>query len=148
LMRSVLTSQPLDETLARNAVPILASGEIWLTEDGSGLTECLCGRLELLGYRVQRMDVSAARELSPSASLAGLVVVAPRDADDRFLEDALQRARVAGPALQRAGSEGGSLLVTISRLDGHFGLRNALQPISGGLAGLVKTASHEWSDVA
>ena len=43
-----------------------------------------------------------------------------------------------------------ALLATVSRLDGHFGLAGLaadLDPISGGLAGLTKTASHEWPSV-
>ena len=42
------------------------------------------------------------------------------------------------------------MLVTVSRLDGAFGLRGLAmhgEPTSGGLAGLAKTAGHEWPEV-
>ena len=44
-----------------------------------------------------------------------------------------------------------ALFATVARLDGAFGLRGLPldhEPIAGGLAGLVKTAGHEWPEVA
>ena len=44
------------------------------------------------------------------------------------------------------------MLATVTRLDGAFGTRGlaraAAEPVSGGLAGLAKTAGHEWPEVA
>jgi NAD(P)-dependent dehydrogenase (short-subunit alcohol dehydrogenase family) len=45
---------------------------------------------------------------------------------------------------------GGATFVTVSRLDGAFGLADIAldcDPSSGGLAGLTKTARHEWPEV-
>ena len=42
------------------------------------------------------------------------------------------------------------MLATVSRLDGAFGLydlNGKSDPLSGGLAGLSKTARHEWPEV-
>ncbi len=58
--------------------------------------------------------------------------------------------RAAGPALQRSGQRGGASLLTVSRLDGSFGLGGIGRPInpeSGALAGLAKTAGQEWPEV-
>ena len=64
---------------------------------------------------------------------------------------ALGLARSLGPRLREGGAQRASaLLVTVSRRDGAFGFAtrapqwNALQ---GGLAGLAKSAAHEWPEV-
>jgi NAD(P)-dependent dehydrogenase (short-subunit alcohol dehydrogenase family) len=50
--------------------------------------------------------------------------------------------------LRSAGQQGGALLVTVSRMDGAFGLRGGdFDPVQGGLAGLLKTAAREWPEV-
>ena len=53
------------------------------------------------------------------------------------------------PALINAASESASIFATVSRLDGGFGLLGGdlADPLSGGLAGLTKSASHEWPAV-
>src|SRR5205814_1190712 len=64
-----------------------------------------------------------------------------------FLQDALFGVQHAGPALRRTGG----LLASMSCLDGGFGLAQldpSRPPLDGGLAGLVKTARHEWPEVA
>jgi NAD(P)-dependent dehydrogenase (short-subunit alcohol dehydrogenase family) len=53
-------------------------------------------------------------------------------------------------ALRRAAATGGAICATVSRLDGAFGCGSAtilIDPLSGGLAGLTKTASREWPEV-
>ena len=51
------------------------------------------------------------------------------------------------PGLRQAGRAGGAVIVTVSRMDGAFGLNNPQNVVSGGLAGLVKTAAKEWPEV-
>ena len=58
--------------------------------------------------------------------------------------------RAAGPALEESAARGGASLLTVSRLDGSFGLAGlgaTASPISGALAGLAKTAGREWPAV-
>ena len=58
--------------------------------------------------------------------------------------------RAAGPALQESAADGGASFLTVSRLDGCFGLgglSGSASPISGALAGLAKTAAREWPAV-
>ena len=90
--------------------------------------------------------------LVPVDALAGLVVLAPSSGtDDRFIEDAFRLLQIAAPALTASGSKAGAVFAVASRLNGTFGL-TAGGPIddvvSGGLAGLAKTAGHEWPDVS
>jgi hypothetical protein len=91
------------------------------------------------------------RDLDRPAALGGLVLLAPSGAiNDAFLRDALLGLRHAAPALRQAGRQGGAVLLTVSRLDGAFGLGELdpdREPLDGGLAGLAKTARHEWPEV-
>ncbi|MBY0525899.1 MAG: SDR family NAD(P)-dependent oxidoreductase, partial [Gemmataceae bacterium] len=146
LHRYVLTSVALSEK-DRPAVA-LADSEIWITDDGTSLAANVLRRLDVLGHRgrVIGYDVSA---LQRPAQLAGLVVLAtPSNGGDAFLKDAFTLAQWAAPSLRQAGKSGGAMLATVSRLDGAFGLADAKgNALSGGLAGLTKTAAHEWPEV-
>jgi NAD(P)-dependent dehydrogenase (short-subunit alcohol dehydrogenase family) len=56
----------------------------------------------------------------------------------------------AGPALRQTAIAGASVFATVAHLDGQFGFegQQALSdPLSGGLAGLTKSAAREWPDV-
>ena len=55
----------------------------------------------------------------------------------------------AAVALRQTSREGNTLLASVARLDGAFGLSGRWQgdPLAGGLAGLTKTAQHEWPEV-
>jgi NAD(P)-dependent dehydrogenase (short-subunit alcohol dehydrogenase family) len=126
------------------------SGDIWVADDGTGLSSALNTRLALLGHRTRLVGWNDLQSLQCPALLTGLVIVAPPDADDAFLRNAFRLLQLAGPALRRCGKNGGSVFVTVSRLDGAFGLGNLraeASVLSGGLAGLAKTAAHEWPEV-
>ena len=65
---------------------------------------------------------------------------------EAFLRDAFRLLKLAGPGLRASGAT----FITVARLDGAFGLANKgllFGPVGGGLAGLAKTASHEWPEV-
>jgi hypothetical protein len=51
--------------------------------------------------------------------------------------------------LTQSGKTGYAAFLTISRLDGQFGLSQSsnMEPVSGGLFGLTKTLNLEWDDV-
>jgi len=79
------------------------------------------------------------------------VILAPAGGcHDAYLQQAFRLIQRAGPSLRKAGAAGSAILATVSRMDGAFGfgdLTGKGDPISGGLAGLTKTARHEWPDV-
>jgi NAD(P)-dependent dehydrogenase (short-subunit alcohol dehydrogenase family) len=134
----------LDSGAARPAVALPAGGEIWLTDDGAGLAEAVAGRLSALGCLPRTISLADTPKAPPDA-LAGLILLAPaRAADDAFLRDAFLLVQSAGPALRKSGG----VLLTVSRLDGAFGLEGMDgDPTGGGLAGLAKTAAKEWPEV-
>lgn len=53
------------------------------------------------------------------------------------------------PSLNEAAEKGRSVFMTVTRLDGEFGLSDAgdFDPVQGGLFGLVKTLNLEWDGV-
>ena len=53
------------------------------------------------------------------------------------------------PALTAAGMQGRAVFMTVTHLDGAFGLgqENDFNPVMGGLFGLVKTLNLEWESV-
>jgi acyl transferase domain-containing protein/acyl carrier protein len=83
--------------------------------------------------------------LPSEGPLAGLLIVAPPVVEESFLRQALFAVQEAGPML-RANH---GLLMTVSRMDGAFGLAEGATrcPLAGALAGLAKTASLEWPEV-
>jgi len=151
IQRSAVRSVPLNGPAERESFTLTEGAEIWISDDGTDLAPALSDGLNRLGYRPRIVDLAESAELPSSSDLEGLVVLSPPSAaSDQFLKHAFKAIQLTGPALRRAGEEREACLVTVSRLDGEFGL-NGLHPrndpASGGLAGLTKTAAHEWPEV-
>jgi len=135
-----------------DTISLAQNGVIVVTDDGSRFSAELCSCLTSQGHGVILTKVLDILELLPMDQVAGLVLVAPADGtDDAFLKNGFQLLKQMAPGLKRASREGGALFATVSRLDGTFGSTEGSQlidPLSGGLAGLSKTARHEWPEVA
>ena len=151
LERSVVRAEPLDLTRPRDAVRPPPGSEILITNNDLVLARALEDRLKYEGYRPRLVDLASLSSQPPPATLGGLVIVAPlQGADDDFLKNALFGLQWAGPGLRRTGQQTTALFVTVSRLDGAFGLLQPdvnRVPLDGGLAGLCKTVGHEWPEV-
>ncbi len=151
LERRVVCAVPLAEGPRRERVRLAPGAEIWLTSDDADLAGRLEERLLGRGFRTRPAPAVAFRTMEPPPALGGLVVLAPDGrADDDLLKDVLFAAQRAAPALRRTGRDGGAIFVTVSRMDGAFGLGDLdpdREPVDGGLAGLAKTAAWEWPEV-
>jgi NAD(P)-dependent dehydrogenase (short-subunit alcohol dehydrogenase family) len=122
--------------------------EFWITNDGEGLADRIARRLEKLGFRPRLLNIEDHRRTCPPDGLAGLMVLAPaQEFPDRLIRNAFELLKTAMPGLRQAGKAGGSIFITVSRMDGSFGLVDPKNGISGGLAGLTKTAAKEWPEV-
>ena len=122
LERRVVCAVPLDDGRRREPVRLAPGAEIWVTSDDADLAGRLAERLRRGGYRTRLVPVVALRGMEPSATLGGLVLLAPTgQPDDALLKDALFGAQRVAERLAHAGRDGGAVFVTISRLDG--GLR-------------------------
>ena len=149
--RSSIVPFVLEEDDA-DGIVLANDGEIWVTDDESPFVTELCSILTDHGCTVRKVDPAGAHQIVPTGKLSGLVICAPiAGTDDLFLENSFQLLKNASKALNQAATEEGAICVTVSRLDGAFGFGSATtlaDPLSGGLAGLTKTAAHEWPTVA
>jgi acyl transferase domain-containing protein/NAD(P)-dependent dehydrogenase (short-subunit alcohol dehydrogenase family) len=155
------SAQTLERLLVRPAqvavdgsvgqVRLEPGAHIWLVDDETGLARQIERELVTLGYQVTRKSLAALRAQEIPERLGALIVLAtPEPAHLDPIAASFTVIQRAGPALRRAARSAGSLLVTVSRMDGCFGLLglNGLgNPVSGGLAGMTKTARHEWPEV-
>ncbi len=143
------------------AVRLDAKLPIWIANDGNGLAKALAGNLKARGHKAEVVSLDHLGSLQVPQALAALVVLAPvtrlepnqlwTPASEDLMRHAFSLARLTLPALRRAGQDGGAVFATVSRLDGVFGLsglKSEQDPVQGALAGLAKTASHEWPEVS
>ncbi len=147
LHRQVVKSVRIADSATEPTVNLPRGARIWVTEDGSDLAPAVEAQLAARGYSVRRGTAAELIRDPRGETPAGLVILWPAiRGDDMALKEAFRLIQLAGPSLRQAGG----ILVTASRLDGAFGfgaLNGSGNPISGGLAGLVKTAAHEWPEV-
>lgn len=151
LQCSALCCIPIGERSPREKFNLAPGAEIWILDGGSELAAGLKQSLASLNYAPRLCSLDGLAGLSRPATLGGLIILSPDNGgSDAFVKRAFRWIQFAGPGLRAAGKCGAAMLVTVSRLDGEFGL-NGLHPqhdpAAGGLAGLVKTAQHEWSEV-
>jgi len=150
IRRSGLLAQPLPADVGAASIS-LAAGEIWITDDSSPFVAELYSTLHERGTNVRLIPVTEQGKTIVPERLAGLVIIAPATGtDDRTISQAFALLQRTAPALHRAAEAGGALFATVSRLDGAFGCAAGTtisDPLSGGLAGLSKTASREWPEV-
>ena len=151
VLRQIVRPVALSGNDQRQTINLPPGAQIWLADDGSELSKRIEERLRALRLIVHRGDLRKGFSGNAAAELAALIVLSPAGgSDDAFLKDAFRLIQRAGPALRKAGNAGAAVLATVSRLDGAFGfgdLKDKCDPVSGGLAGLLKTACHEWPEV-
>ncbi len=139
--------RPLDGADRREAVRLPGDAEVWVLDDGSDLAPASSPSCPGPGSGAG----SSAEPRSPSLATPGLARgPGPRSplglgrlADPRRLPPAPDRRPGLAEGPVRA-------FATVTRLGGSFGLDGLstdADPTSGGLAGLAKTAGHEWPEV-
>ena len=149
LERSIVVPVKLNQPDTRESISLTSGSTIWLSDDGTALTTAVERGLQQKGFEVQKILRDQISELEPPNELGGFVILAPPDEQIQtgFLPGVFSVLQLAGTGLKAQPS----VCVTVSRLDGVFGfgsLNPATNPLSGGLAGLAKTAGREWPAVA
>ncbi|MGB0581622.1 MAG: SDR family NAD(P)-dependent oxidoreductase, partial [Limisphaerales bacterium] len=151
----VPTDQEIDRVIVKPAklrtnreqITLEQGSNIWLADDNTDLAKETEQRLNNLGYQVTRATLAELTNADLPDRLGALIILSPTgDSEDATL-DSFNLIQKAGPALRRTNS---SILTTVSRLDGAFGLKSIngnANPIAGALAGMTKTAKHEWPEV-
>jgi acyl carrier protein/NAD(P)-dependent dehydrogenase (short-subunit alcohol dehydrogenase family) len=149
--RQVLKVVPLQAGSSRAGFSLAAGSTVWVSDDGSELSGAICDQLESLQLKPFKVSVTDLDDLAVPQSLGGLILLdSVQGADDLFLQNSFRLIQMAAGPLRVVAETGDALLATVSRLNGSFGLLpgpDLASPVSGGLAGLVKTAGHEWPDV-
>ncbi|MDD2310205.1 MAG: SDR family NAD(P)-dependent oxidoreductase [Desulfuromonadaceae bacterium] len=145
------TAVPVPLAAGSDKLPLADNGTIWITDDGSSFSRTLCSILSSEGRTVRLVKIDEDPGILSTDTLSGLVIISPAGGtDDSFLESAFLLLKKAAPPLHRCAESGGAFFSTISRLDGAFAFNTGsilADPLSGGLAGLSKTAAHEWPKV-
>ncbi len=121
----------------------------WLTDDGSTDAKALAAAWQKAGYQVTMIDLAT----MPDAPeyLHALVLLTPESGiNDTQLWQYVALLQQLETVLRCTEQ---SRLVTVSRLNGQCGFASKdapsiVNPVSGGLAGLLKTVRLEWSEVA
>jgi acyl transferase domain-containing protein/NAD(P)-dependent dehydrogenase (short-subunit alcohol dehydrogenase family) len=151
IARSTIVAVTAEIPAGEAPLQVAQGGEFWITDDGAHFSAELYSILKSRGLRPRLIADVNQLEITSSTMISGLLLAAPeKGTDDQFLENAFLLMKKAAPALSLAGSEGGAIFATVSRLDGGFGCiagSEIVDPLSGGLAGLAKTAGREWPDV-
>ncbi len=150
--RKVLKAVPLQASGKRESLNLAKGALVWVSDDGSELTDALCQQLDAQNLNAEKINLGQLDDLVPGENLAGLILIAPQaGSDDLFMQNAFRLVQLAEPALNAAADQSGAVLATVSRLNGCFGMAEGgavSDALSGGLAGLAKTAGHEWPEVA
>ncbi len=156
LDRRVLRAVELPPLSGAGRIDIAAGREVWIVDDGTRLPHVLADRLADRDQAARVVPADVSTEGNGIAQIGGLVLLAsPEDrtgriwgeASENQLKRAFALAKRVGPMLRDAAS-GGALFVTVSRMDGAFGLTGgSFDPVQGGLAGLTKTVAREWPGV-
>ncbi|AMV28931.1 Malonyl CoA-acyl carrier protein transacylase [Gemmata sp. SH-PL17] len=152
--RSVPKAVDLDVSTPRTRLPLPAGSDFWVVGESDPLTHSVAEHLHAAGFRPQVFDwIDAPATKMLPKGLVGLVLLAPVSPgpDSGFNRRAFDWLKAAAGKLRQAGRAGGAVFATVARLDGAFGLTELppdADPTAGGLAGIAKTARHEWPEVS
>jgi acyl transferase domain-containing protein/NADP-dependent 3-hydroxy acid dehydrogenase YdfG/acyl carrier protein len=150
--RSILQVVDINLAAPRPRVPLAEGSEVWVVADPADpFAHALTARLTDLRFRPQGWGWVDPAVPPAAGSPAAVVLVAPPGAAPADLNRlAFRWLQHAGAKLRAAARGGAGVFGTVARLDGAFGLGDLApdaDPTAGGLAGLVKTVSHEWPEV-
>ncbi len=138
VQRQVIRTIPISAT--REAVVLNDDAPVWVVDDCGELAAAI---VDGLNRRHITAELISPRHQDVPSALAGLIIPAPAiGTDSYFLADAFTLVQRCESALAAGG-----ILMSVAHLDGYHGFKRpaeVIDPISGGLAGLVKTAAHEW----
>ena len=149
--RSILQAVDLELKSPRTTIPFPEGSEIWVVAAvDDPILLLLTNELAKLRFLVRTLPWEEPKNMAGNP--AGLILISPPDIGTLPINRlAFQWLQHCWPSLRASTKSGSALFVTVSRLDGSFGLTDfdpTVNPISGGLAALVKTVRHEWPEIA
>ena len=142
----------------RDKLSVPKNRKILITQDKKGLSRAIADELISQGFNADLIPESVFLNIEENKKAiqgaAGIIIVVDIGEQDHriaelFLKNSLLLAKHAAPELIKSADNQGALFATITRIDGVFGFKeNGMHnPITGGLAGLTKTAAIEWEKV-
>jgi len=142
--RQVLTVVPL--TSKQEKISLDANTTVWVTGDAPKFTQAICEALKQQNLKPKIVSLDA----EPDANLAGLIILTPAVPEQSFMKESFLLIQRVSESLRAAGKSNAAILASITQMGGQFGLSdlNDTCPVSGGIAGLIKTADKEWSEVS
>ena len=152
VIRQVIRTVPIDLEESRPRVNFDKFSPVWLIGNPSSFAAKLSQQFDAAGCKPQLIPWNDSAFAYDPKGLAGLVLLAPDEAGPLDLPlRAFRWLKRAAPALAESARVSGAFFATVTKLDGMFGfgpLDSASNPVHGGLAGLSKTASHEWPKIS
>jgi acyl transferase domain-containing protein/NADP-dependent 3-hydroxy acid dehydrogenase YdfG len=140
--RSVLTAIPVANR-SGDRIRLVAGSAIVVVGDSSPLCQSFCESIRQAGFSVVARSWADQVVIADSEEFSGLVLVAPAQETHADLPvPALRWMKALQPKFLA-----NAFFATLTRLDGAFGLLRispSTNPETGALAGLLKTAKHEW----
>jgi acyl transferase domain-containing protein/NAD(P)-dependent dehydrogenase (short-subunit alcohol dehydrogenase family)/acyl carrier protein len=151
--RSILQVVDIDLASGRPRLALAPKSEFWLIGQADDpFAAEVVSQLQGSQFAVKQFPWLDPEIVKPTGSPSALLLVAPV-----FMQGvpvnrlALRWLQAVGPKLRQIARQGATTLVAaVPRLDGEFGLGDLstdTDPTSGGLAGIIKTARIEWSDL-
>ena len=142
------------ERFLRGEIPLGRDKKVYLIRDDQGIARQIKKALGKKSIKAHCLTMDTLLHQEDISDMAGLVLIPEKiESTDLkatgFLKKALLLARKCGPTLCREAIEKGAFFATLSFMDGAlgFGSTPLNNPLSGGLAGLLKTADLEWEKV-
>ncbi|MBM4077690.1 MAG: hypothetical protein FJ267_18840, partial [Planctomycetes bacterium] len=152
LTRSVVHSVPLASNIRRVPIAIEQGAEFWIAEESPELSVPLASELTRKGFRPRIVSLDEPRLATTPSRLGGLIIISPSQGmSQNQLWHSIEWLQKVGSGLKSSAASGGAVFATVSRLDGRFGFdatSTLIDPVSGGLAGLAKTAAREWPAIS
>ena len=145
--RQVLTAIPL--TTPREKISLKKNATVWVTGEAPELTHAIC---ESLKHKELNPEIVSLDSI-PGSDLAGLIILTPANPDQTFMKDSFLLVQRVSESLRAAGKSNAAILASVTQMGGQFGLNGLAMgesdacPVSGGIAGLIKTADKEWPEV-
>jgi acyl transferase domain-containing protein len=142
--RQVLTIVPLNTQ--QETILLAKDATVWVTEETPEFTQAICESLKQNGLNPEIVSLDA----EPESNLAGLIILTPANPDQTFMKDSFKLVQRVSKSLRTTGKLNAAILISVTQMGGQFGLNGVgdVCPVSGGIAGLIKTADKEWPEIS
>ncbi len=141
-------------------IELPADKKVYITNDNSNIADEFKIQFEKSGIQAELIDISKKGNIPQLPDAAGLVILPDsfeqkdHDTAINFIKSAFLLVKKNASYLMESGKTKGAFLSGVSFLGGGFGFLDLssdkifnCDPVYGGLAGLIKTASIEFKDV-